>query len=132
MLNRRRFVYGVVSAAVLGPSLAGIARAAERSSGPTLSGRLGREVFLALRHQPFTAVIDERRVRFVLVGVTDESCCRQYEQFTVLFHGPSDVRLKDDVIVLHHATAGSVELYVQAAGTDEQATHYRASFNLRA
>ena len=127
MLNRRRFVYGMVSAAMLGPSFAGAAVAAQR---PSLRGRLSREVFLALRQQPFTAVIDERRVRFVLVQVSDDGRQPGQEQFTVVFRGPRDLRVKDGLCTLSHPTAGSASLYVQAAGTDDRSSYYKAPFNL--
>ena len=130
MLNRRRFVYWIVSVGVLGPRLAGRANAAPRTALPSLQGRLGRDVFLALRQQTFTAVVDQRRVRFVLVKVSDDACCPGQEQFTVLFQGPRDVRLMDGTCVFSHPTAGSAPLYVQAAGTDDRSSYYKAPFNL--
>jgi len=130
MLNRRRFVYGMFSVGVLGPSVPGWANATQATSRPSLHGRLSRDVFLALRQQTFTAVIDGRRVRFVLANVSDDGCCPNYDQFTVLFQGPRDLRLKDGTCVFSHPTAGSAPLYVQAAGTDDRSTYYKAPFNL--
>ena len=130
MLNRRRFVYGMLSAGVLGPSFLGTANAAQRTGLPSLRGRLSRDVFLALRQQTFTAVIDHRRVRLVLVKVSDDGCCPGREQFTVLFQGPRDLQLKDGTCVLSHPTAGSAPLYVQAAGTDDRSSYVKAPFNL--
>src|SRR5712691_1783712 len=74
MLSRRRFVYTVVSLGVFGPGLSGKPSAAQRSALPSLQGRLSKDVFLALRQQTFTAVIDHRRVRFMLVKVSDDGC----------------------------------------------------------
>lgn len=130
MLNRRRFVYGMVSVGVLGPSFLGSANAAQRASLPSLRGPLSRDVFLALRQQTFTTVIDDRRVPLVLAEVSDDGCCPGREQFTVLFRGPRDLRLKDGTYVLSHPTAGSVPLYVQAAGTDDRSGYIKAPFNL--
>jgi uncharacterized protein DUF6916 len=130
MLNRRRFVYGMVSAGVLGPGFLGSATAAQRASLPSLQGRLSRDVFLALRQQTFSAVIDDRRVRLVLVEVSDDGCCPGREQFTVRFQGPRDLRLKDGTCVLSHPSAGSAPLYVQAAGTDGRSGYVKAPFNL--
>ena len=130
MLNRRRFVYGMFSVGVLGPSFPGRANAAKRTSLPSLQGRLGRDMFLALRQQTFTAVIDHRRVRLVLVNVSDDGCCPDREQFTALFQGPRDVRWRDGTCTLSHPTAGSTPLYIQAAGTDDRSSYYQAPFNL--
>jgi len=87
-------------------------------------------VFLALRQQTFTAMIDHRRVRLVLVEVSDDGCCPGREQFTVLFRGPRDLRLKDGTCVLSHPSAGSAPLYVQAAGTNDRSSDIKAPFNL--
>jgi uncharacterized protein DUF6916 len=130
MLNRRRFVYGILSVSALGSGFLGRAYAAQRTSLPSLHGRLDRDVFLALRHHTFTAVIEGRRVRFVLVNVSDDAGGAGSEQFTVLFRGPRDLPLKAGTTVFRHTTAGSVPLYVQAAPSDERATYYRAPFNL--
>ena len=130
MLNRRRFVYGMVSVGVLGPSFLGRANAAQRMSLPSLHGRLSRDVFLALRQQTFTAVIDGRRVPLVLTRVSDDASDRGPEQFTVVFRGPGDLQLKDRLCLLSHPTAGSTPLYVQPAGTDDRSSYYKAPFNL--
>ena len=130
MLNRRRFVYGMFSVGALGPSFLGRANATQPASLPSLNGRLSRDVFLALRQQTFTAVIDDRRVRLVLAEVSDDGCCPGREQFTVLFRGPRDLRLKDGTCVLSHPTAGSAPLYVQAAGTGDRSGYVKAPFNL--
>ena len=130
MLNRRRFVYGILSVGALGSGFLGRANATQQTSLPSLHGRLDRDVFLALRHHTFTAVIERRRVPFVLVNVSDDGGGAGSEQFTVLFSGPRDLPLKAGTTVFSHSTAGSVPLYVQAAPSDERATYYRAPFNL--
>jgi hypothetical protein len=130
MLNRRRFVYGMFSVGALGPGFLGRANASQPASLPSLNGRLTRDVFLALRQHTFTAVIDHRRVRFVLARVSDDGCCPHDEQFTVVFQGPRDLRLKDGMCLFTHPTAGSTPLYVQAAGSDDRSSYYKAPFNL--
>ena len=130
MLNRRRFVYGMLSAGVLGPSFLGRANATQQTTLPSLRGRLSRDVFLARRQHTFTAVIDHRPVPLVLVQVSDDGCCPEGEQFTVLFQGPRDLRFTDGTCLLSHPTAGSTPLYVQAAGTDDRSSYYKAPFNL--
>ena len=130
MLNRRRFVGGLVSFGVLGVGLSGPSNAAQRAALPSLHGRLSRDVFLALRQHRFTAVIDDRWVPLVLVQVSDDGCCPEGEQFTVLFQGPRDLRLTSATCMLSHPTAGSTPLYVQAAGTDDRSSYYKAPFNL--
>jgi len=128
MLNRRRFVYGMVSVGALGPSF--LANAAQRTSLPSLRGRLSKDVFLALRQHTFTAVIDQRRVPLVLLKVSDDAAGRGPEQFTVVFRGPRDPQPKDRVCLLSHPTAGSTPLYIQPAGTDDRSSYYNAPFNL--
>lgn len=130
MLNRRRFVYGMLAVGALGRGLPGAANAAQRASLPSLHGRLGKDVFLALREQTFTTVIEHRRTALVLVKVSDEGNAPEREQFTVLFEGPRDLELKDGTCVLSHPTAGSAPLYLQSAGADGRASYYRAPFNL--
>ena len=130
MLNRRRFVYGMFGAAVLGPGLVGRADAARKTSLPSLRGRLSRDVFSRLREQAFSTVIEGRRVRLVLADVTDDGGCPGCEQFTVRFRGPRNLPLTDGTLVLTHPSAGSVELYVQAAGSDDRAAYCKAPFNL--
>ena len=131
MLNRRRFVYGMV-AAVLGPGLSIGAIVAHGPTGPSLRGRLSRDVFLGLRQQPFTVEIDHRRVRLVLVGVRDDGRTPGLDQFTVLFEGPRDLRLQDGTAMFRHRTAGTVPLYVQPDGADSRASYYNVPFNLLA
>lgn len=130
MLNRRRFVQGIVSAAVLGPSLSGKATGAQVATAPTLRGRLSRDVFLGLRQEEFTVVIDRRRARLVLTAVSDAGRAPGQDQFTVRFEGPRDLRLKDGTGVFHHRTAGHTALYVQPAGADDRASYYNVPFNL--
>lgn len=130
MLNRRRFVYGMFSVGVLGPGFVGRANAAQRTSLPSLQGRLSRDVFLALRQHTFTAVIGRRRVPLVLVNVSDDAGDPDREQFTVVFQGPRDLRLKDGVCILSHPTAGTTPLYVQPGGVDDRSSYYQAPFNL--
>ena len=130
MLNRRRFVYGMLTVGAVGRGLLGVANAAQRTSLPSLNGRLGKDVFLALREQTFTTVIEHRRTALVLVKVSDEGNAPDGEQFTVLFEGPRDLGLQDGTCVLSHPTAGSAPLYLQSAGTDGRASYYRAPFNL--
>ena len=130
MLNRRRFVYGLLSVGVLGRSLPGRANAAQRATLPSLQGPLSREVFLALRQETFTAVIDGRRVPLVLTQVSDDAGGRGREQFTVVFRGSRDLQLKDRLCLLRHPTAGSTSLYVQPAGTDDRSSYHKAPFNL--
>jgi hypothetical protein len=130
MLNRRRFVYGVVSAAVLAPTLSGKASIARGTTSPSLQGRLSRDVFLALRQQTFTVVIDQRRVRLVLAEVTDDGRAPGLEQFTVRFEGPRDLRLGDGTWTFHHPRAGHTPLYAQPAGADGRASYYNVTFNL--
>ena len=130
MLNRRRFVYGMFSAAALGPSFVGRASATQPTSLPSLNGRLSRDVFLALRQHTFTTLIDGRRVPLVLVKVSDAAGDPHREQFTIVFQGPRDLRLKDGVCVLSHRTAGSTPLYVQPGGLDDRSSYYQAPFNL--
>jgi hypothetical protein len=120
----------MVSLGVLGPHMAGRANAASQTSLPSLHGPLSRDVFLALREQTFTAVIEHRRMALFLVKVTDEGSAPEGEQFTVLFAGPRDQPLADGTCVLSHATAGSAPLYLQSAGKDGRASYYRAPFNL--
>ena len=130
MLNRRRFVYGLLSVGVLGRSLPGRANAAQRATLPSLQGPLSREVFLALRQETFTAVIDGRRVPLVLVSVSDAAGGGDPRQFTVVFRGPRDLPPMDRVCLFNHPTAGGTPLYVQATGTDDRAGYYKAPFNL--
>ena len=130
MLNRRRFVQGMLSVGALCPSFLGRASAAQRTNLPSLQGRLSKDVFLALRQQTFTAVIDGRRVQLVLTQVSDETGGRGPEQFTVVFRGPRDLQPRDRVCLFSHPTAGSTPLYVQAAGTDDRSSYYKAPFNL--
>ena len=130
MLNRRRFVYGMVSLGVLGPRLAGAANAAQPTTLPSVEGRLSKRLFLALRQQTFTVVIDGRKVPLVLVKVSDDACDPDREQFTVFFQGPRDLQLKNGTRVLSHLTAGRASLYVQAAGTNDRFSYYKAPFNL--
>jgi hypothetical protein len=130
MLNRRRFVYGILSAGVLGPGLAGKASGAPTPAVPDLAGRLSKGVFLALRRQTFTAVIDQRRVPFVLTAVTDDGTGNGLEQFTVHFRAPAGLRLRDGDCLLSHPKAGTTRLYVQRGQVDEGGSHYKAPFNL--
>jgi hypothetical protein len=131
MVNRRRFVYGMLTASVLGPGFTRGAQAAARETSlPSLQGRLSRDVFLALRQQTFTVEVDHRGLRFVLVDVSDDGHSREREQFTVRFEGPRDLRLTDATHVFHHPTAGSATLYVQPTGADDRASYYHAAFNL--
>jgi hypothetical protein len=130
MLNRRRFVYGMFSAGVLGQGFLGRANAAQGTSLPSLHGRLSRDVFLALRQQTFTALIDGRRLPLVLVKVSDDTGGPEGEQFTVVFRGPRDLPLKEGICVLRHPTAGTTSLYVQPSGVDDRSTSYTVPFNL--
>lgn len=130
MLNRRRFVYGILSVGAVGSGWLTRVHAAQTTNLPRLNGRLGRDVFLALRQQSFTAVMDHRRVPLVLMTVTDDGCCPDREQFSVLFRAPRDLRFEDGVCVLSHPTAGTATLYLQAAGADDHGRRYRAAFNL--
>ena len=130
MLNRRRFVHGMLSVGVLCPSFLGWASAAQRTNLPRLQDRLSKDVFLALRQQTFTTVIDGRRVPLVLTQVSDDAGGRGPEQFTVVFRGSRDLQLKDRLCLLRHPTAGSTSLYVQPAGTDDRSSYHKAPFNL--
>jgi hypothetical protein len=127
MLNRRRFVYGIVSLSILGPGLVARARS---TAVPNLRGPLSKEVFLALRDQTFTALVDRRRVRMRLVKVTDDAGDRDGKQFTVLFQGPADVPVGEGAYVMTHPTAGATTLYVQPGGSDDRFSYYKAPFNL--
>lgn len=130
MLNRRRFVYGMFSVGALGSGFLGRANATQQTGLPSLQGRLSRDIFLALRQQTFTAVVDHRRVRFVLMTVNDDGSGPGREQFTAVFQAPRDLRLKEGVYLISHATAGRVPLYVQEAGGDDHFRYYKAPFNL--
>lgn len=126
MLNRRRFIGGLVSLGVFGPILWG-GSTARRGA---LQGPLSRDVFLALRQQTFTAVVDGRRVPLVLVAVSDDARDAATEQFTVRFQAPRDLLVTDGACTLSHPTAGTTRLYVQAAGADEGSSYVKAPFNL--
>lgn len=130
MLNRRRFVCGLVSLGVLGPTLSDGPSAAPRTRLPSLRGRLSKDVFVGLQQQRFTAVIDGRRVPLVLTKVIDDGSVPDREQFTVLFQGPLDPGLTDGDCLLTHPTAGATRLYVQVARLDDRSSSYRAPFNL--
>lgn len=125
MLNRRRFVYGLLSMGGLG--LSGGSNAAQT---PSLHGRLSRDVFLALREQTFTTLIGGRRVPLVLASVSDDGCRPAREQFTVVFRGPRDLQPTDGPCTLRHPKAGMTHLYVQPGGVDDRSSYVRASFNL--
>lgn len=130
MMNRRRFVYGMFSVGILGLGSLDRGLAAQGTSLPSLQGRLSRDVFLALRHQTFTAMVGRRRVPLVLVNVSDDGSDLHRAQFTVVFQGPREVQLEDGVYILSHPTAGMTPLYVQPGGTDNRSSYYNAPFNL--
>lgn len=130
MLNRRRFVCGVFSFSAFGLGLSAKSNAAQRGALPSLHGRLSRDVFLALRQQTFTAIIDHRRVPLVLAKVTDDVRGPEGEQFTVVFQAPRGLGLEDAVCVLTHPEAGTTRLYLQPGGVEAHASYYRATFNL--
>jgi hypothetical protein len=130
MVKRRRFVYGMFSLALFGPGALAKANATPRALHPRLDGRLSRDVFAALRQETFTAVVEGRRMPFVLSAVTDDGCCPGREQFTVMFKAPRDVRLHDGVCLISHPKAGRTELFLQAAGSDGRSACYKAPFNL--
>lgn len=131
MLNRRRFIYGVVSLGILGANPSSETNIAGRAGLPSLRGRLSRDVFLALRQEAFTVSMDDRRATLVLVKVTDAlGEPGRGQQFTVVFRGPRDLTLRDGMAVVSHRTAGTTRLYLQPGGVDGHSTSFEAPFNL--
>jgi hypothetical protein len=128
MLDRRQFVRTVAAAVALAPGWGGATAAT--GTGVSLTGVPGREVFRALRLQPFTLWLDSRAEGLFLVRVDDDDSDAHCEQFTVVFLGPLRLALSEGVYRVSHATAGTTHLFLQAAGTDHRYSYHKATFNL--
>ena len=129
MLDRRRFVYTLMSLIAFGSGrwTAATAAAVARAS---LEGPLSREVFLALLKEPFSLLLNNRAAGLFLLRVDDDGPHPDSDQFTLVFLGRRDLVLLDGVYRISHVTAGTTDVFLQPSGHDDRYNYYQASFNL--
>ncbi len=94
----------------------------EEMSKETFSANLGSKFRLLDKTSP--AVIDAE-----LVEVSDGGSSSHLEQFSLLFRGPVEPRLTQQIYCVEHPVMGEFELFLVPVGADETSTSYEAVFS---
>ena len=68
-------------------------------------------------------------VEATLAQVREKQSSGEYEQFSLLFNGPSEPLLSQKTYELEHGTMGSFELFLVPISVDEKGACYEAVFN---
>jgi len=100
----------------------------------SLNGKLNYQVFAALVGQSFTVTQpkspEKYRARMQLVEAETVFLSAENDQFYLIFELDGDQVQPNGVCRIHHATAGSTQLYLQSTGNDLPGNYCRAEFNL--
>jgi hypothetical protein len=132
MINRREFVIGAASGALLAGMLpvAGIAHGAVSGVG-RLSDGMSKGKFLALLNQSFIAYANARGgAHLRLVEVRELRARSRLDQFSLFFRGDAAERLESGIYLMEHPRAGQFEVRVDVVGGDERVAVYRSDFSL--
>jgi Domain of unknown function (DUF6916) len=130
MVNRRQVVGGLVSLVVIGSRSWSADAAPPKPGRVSLSGRLSKSVFRALRGETFATSGGDAKVSIQLLLVEDGPFSTDTEQFTVVFRGPHTPTLEEGSYTIRHRTAGSTTLFLRPTGSDARYSYYEAPFNL--
>lgn len=142
MNDRRRFIVYTVTTIAAGSLPAALVHAKRPGSDITKTppiramrrfqrGRhLGKEEFQSLVDEVFyvyggpAGVVDLQ-----LISVKDGPGSRSVEQFFLDFRGPSSPSLESATYEAEHSRGNRFEIYLQEAGSDDEASYYSASFS---
>jgi hypothetical protein len=72
---------------------------------------------------------EDRTLDIELIEVTPKRSTPRQEQFSILFHGPSDSFLQQQIYQLEHDGLGSFDLFLVPVGRQEEGFLYEAVFN---
>jgi hypothetical protein len=94
------------------------------------------EVFTPLLHEMFTLpqvapgfALELTEVSPVMdTGPRDPRVGKRRVPFSLIFHGPREVILPQQIYQMEHATLGMFELFIVPLGVDQQGVRYEAIF----
>ncbi len=132
MTNRREFVIGAASGALLTGAypVAAVAQGAASGIG-RLSDGMSKGKFLALLNQNFDVHESPRgEMHLRLVEVIQQRARPRLDQFSLVFRGSAIKRLESGIYKMEHPYAGRFEVRIDVVGGDERAVVYRSDFSL--
>ena len=91
---------------------------------------LTHESFLKHINTKFEALLDEdNHVDLDLGQVSELKVYPGQQQFSIVFHGPTEVFLGQGLRLLRHEQLGQFEIFLVPIAQDEKGFHYEAVFN---
>ncbi len=106
--------------------------------GTTMSDDLHAGTFSTQLNTPFsihvspTLVMEVELVEVTEKGASDHqhpSAASRQERFSLVFHGPRDMLLRQGMYQLQHNQLGAFELFLVPVGQDHDGVYYEAVFN---
>ena len=89
-----------------------------------------KSLFAENLHTKFLVRVDEdRTVELELTQITESNSAPNYEQYALVFRGPADVYLPQQIHPLEHQRLGTMSVFLVPIGRDEHGFEYEAIFN---
>lgn len=111
----------------------GVAQAADVTSEKErgVSRRFTKDDFTKHLRSNFR-VLDKTSPNVIEVELVEVKAGRssdRHEQFSILFHGPVEPQLSQQVYAVEHAELGTFELFLVPVGADDKSVSYEAVFS---
>lgn len=100
----------------------------ERKIGGTMQNdRLAS--FRQALHTSFEIINFEEPIQLVLAEIADYNSTLQHEQFSLIFHGPAEPFLQQQMYTFKHEMLGELLLFIVPIGKRDEGYNYEVIFN---